>query len=78
MIELPAATAKESAAVTGAAAIAVVTAAATNSGAMNFSEAIMHPVYHFPVNLKHSRAEALSVCGRGGGAAAGSDCAKNI
>jgi hypothetical protein len=61
VIELPAATAKDSAAATGAAAIAVAAAAAMNSGAMNFSEAIMHPVYHFPVNLKHSRAEALSV-----------------
>jgi hypothetical protein len=37
----------------------------------------MYPVYHFRVNLKHSRAEALSVCGRGGGAAGGTGSARN-
>jgi hypothetical protein len=58
VIELPAATSKDCAGATGAAAIAIAAAAATNNGAMNFSVAITYPVYHFPVNLKHRATES--------------------
>jgi hypothetical protein len=54
VIALPAATANDCAAATGAAAIAVAAAPAMNSGAMNLSFPIMYPVYHFPVNQKRS------------------------
>jgi hypothetical protein len=56
VIELPAAAAMDSAAATGAAAIAVAAKAAMKSGAMNFRGVIMYSLYHFPVNLKPSRA----------------------
>jgi hypothetical protein len=46
VIELPAAHAKDSAAATGAAAIAVAATPAINSGGMNLSLAIMFLVYH--------------------------------
>jgi hypothetical protein len=43
----------DSAAATGAAAIAVAAAPAMSSGEMKLSIAFMSPVYHFPVNLNH-------------------------
>ena len=52
MLDVPVATAKDSAAAIGAAAIAVAAAPAMTSGAMNFSFAIIFPVYHANSELK--------------------------
>jgi hypothetical protein len=52
VIDVLAATAKDSAAATGAAAIAVAAAPAMNSGAMNFSFAIMLLFYHQDQSVK--------------------------
>jgi hypothetical protein len=52
VIDMPVATAKDSAAAIGAAAIAVAAAPAMTSGATNFSFAIMTPVYHQDHKLK--------------------------
>jgi hypothetical protein len=49
---VPAAHAKDSAAATGAAAIAVAATPAMNSGAMNLNFAIMFPVYHQDQTVK--------------------------
>jgi hypothetical protein len=46
MLDVPVATANDSAAAIGAAAIAVAAAPAMTSGARNFSFAIILPVYH--------------------------------
>ena len=54
MIELPVAAAKDSATAYGVAATPIAAEPAIRRGAaMILSFAIMHPVYHFPVNLKH-------------------------
>jgi hypothetical protein len=54
MLDTPVATAKDSAAAIGAAAIAVAAAPAMTSGAMNFSVALMLPVYHQDRKLKRA------------------------
>jgi hypothetical protein len=59
VIEGPLATAKDSAAAMGAAAIAVAAAPAMKSGAMNVSFAIMTPVYHQDRKLKTSKFQRM-------------------
>jgi hypothetical protein len=54
MLEMPVGTTRDSAAATGAAAIAVAAAPAINSGARNFSFAIIFPVYHQDQKLKRA------------------------
>jgi hypothetical protein len=49
MLDAPVATAKDSAAATGAAKIAVAAALAMNSGGMNFSFPIMIPFHSIPL-----------------------------
>jgi hypothetical protein len=51
-LDAPVATANDSAAAIGAAAIAVAAAPAMTSGAMNFMIAFMTPVYHQDHKLK--------------------------